>query len=107
LTRDTNAAQVAARVTELEGALTEALRRAELAEYRERVHQEWAATQIDSLRTRLRDAELAPRVKGVSHDDYLQLHRTLAATRLRLAELEAQQAGRAPVDASLLVLRDR
>jgi hypothetical protein len=107
LNRDSDAARLAARIVELEGALTEALRRAELAEHRERVHQDWAATQIDSLRTRLRDAELSPRVKGVPHDEYLQLHRTLAATRLRLAELEAQQAGRASADVSLVGSRVR
>jgi hypothetical protein len=85
---------LAKRIGELERALAEALRRAELAEHRERVHQDWAASQIDALRSRLRAIEGSPREQGVSHEDYLQLHRTLAATRLRLAELEAGISGR-------------
>jgi hypothetical protein len=91
---DVESAHRATRIGELERALADALRRAELAEHRERVHQEWAASQIDALRTRLRAIEGSPRVQGVSHEDYLQLHRALAATRLRLAELEAAVSGR-------------
>jgi hypothetical protein len=84
---------LAARVAELERALAVAVERATLAEHREVAHQERAASQIYALREQLREAQESPRVQGVRHEDYLQVHRALAAARLRIAELEARAAG--------------
>jgi hypothetical protein len=66
------------------------LRRAEIAEHREIAHQDWAANQIFALRERLRELEQTPRAHGVPHEQYLEVHRSLAAARARVAELEAQ-----------------
>lgn len=80
---------LAPHVIELQQALAAALKRAELAEHRETAHQDWAANQIYALRSKLRELEAAPRVQGVRHEEYLEIHRKLAVARLRIAELEA------------------
>jgi hypothetical protein len=81
-----------ARALDLERQLASAVHRAELAEHREVAHQDWAANQIFALRERLRELEQAPRAQGVRHEEYLEVHRALAAARGRVAELEADLA---------------
>lgn len=80
-----------ARNAELQQSLAAAIARAELAEFRERTHQESWAREVDELRMKLR-AEVEKSVRpGMAADRELALHRQLLEAQQRIALLE--QAG--------------
>lgn len=65
-----------------------AIERANLAEHRERVHQERWARETDALRARLATAELAARDADGAARRVSELARALASAQARIAELE-------------------
>ena len=67
-----------------------ALARADLAEHRERTHQERWARETDALRARLSAAELAAREVEAARRRVTELARALASAQVRIAELERQ-----------------
>jgi len=71
----------------------EAIARADLAEHRERVHQERWARETDELRTRLAAAELAARSSVEAERRIAELRQALAAAHARIAALERAAAG--------------
>jgi hypothetical protein len=73
-----------------------AVARADLAEERERVHQERWARETDGLRIRLAQAEQAAREGEVARQRLADLNRALASAQARIAALERALAGRTP-----------
>jgi hypothetical protein len=71
-----------------------ALARADLAEQRERVHQERWARETDALRTRLARAEAAAHDGEIAKQRVVDLSRALASAQARIAALERAVAGR-------------
>ncbi len=69
-----------------------AIERANLAEHRERTHQERWARETDALRARLAAAEQAARDAEVSARRIGELARALASAQARIAELERAAA---------------
>lgn len=69
--------------------------RADLAERRERVHQERWARETDELRTRLGAAEQAARDAELARQRIGDLSRALASAQARIAALEQQRLARA------------
>jgi hypothetical protein len=65
-----------------------AIERADLAEHRERAHQERWARETDALRARLAAAELAARDAELASRRVAELARALATAQARIAELE-------------------
>ena len=65
-----------------------AIRRADLAEHRERTHQERWARDTDTLRARLAAAELAARDAELARRRVTELSRALASAQARIAQLE-------------------
>lgn len=68
-----------------------AVARADLAEHRERTHQERWARETDALRARLAAAELAAREVEAARRRVAELARALASAQVRIAELERLQ----------------
>jgi len=62
-------------ITSLKQQLAEAVKRAELAEYREQVHQEKWAMEIDLLRQQLRSAQVDARQLSETQNQVLELRR--------------------------------
>jgi hypothetical protein len=73
-----------------------AIARADLAEQRERVHQQRWARETDALRTRLAAAEQAVREAELGKLRLADLGRALASAQVRIAALERALAERAP-----------
>jgi hypothetical protein len=73
-----------------------ALARADLAEERERVHQQRWARETDALRTRLAKAEEAVRDAEAARLRVSDLGRALASAQARIAALERALAERSP-----------
>ena len=73
-----------------------AIARADLAEHRERAHQERWARDTDALRTRLAAAEADTREAQRAAQRITDLTRVLASAQARIAALEQQLAERAP-----------
>ncbi len=67
-----------------------AVARADLAEHRERTHQERWARETDALRARLAAADLAAREVEGAKRRVAELARALASAQARIAELERQ-----------------
>ena len=65
-----------------------ALARADLAEHRERAHQERWARETDALRARLAEAEQAAREVEIARRRVTELARALASAQARIAKLE-------------------
>jgi hypothetical protein len=65
-----------------------AIARADLAEHRERTHQERWARETDALRVRLAAAEQAARDAEVAKQRVAELTRALASAQARIARLE-------------------
>jgi hypothetical protein len=65
-----------------------AIARADLAEHRERTHQERWARETDALRTRLATAEQAARDADAAKLRIAELTRALASAQARIAQLE-------------------
>jgi hypothetical protein len=82
---------LAERVCELEQQLAGMTERAERAEHRELVHQDRAAVEIHRLREKVRELEMAPRVQGVRHEEFMRVYREVVALRKRAAELEDER----------------
>lgn len=80
-------AEAGSRIRELEEALAAMERRAMLAEEREVAHQNYWAEKIYELRQQLNARQVS---SGVSHEQYLEMHRKLKAARDRIALLEAR-----------------
>ena len=87
-------AVLAAKVEQLQAELAAMTKRAELAEHREVAHQDWAANQIYTLREKLREHELAPRVQGVQHEQFMRVYREVIALRRKVVELESRLGAR-------------
>jgi hypothetical protein len=73
-----------------------AVARADLAEERERVHQQRWARETDALRTRLAAAEQAARDGEIAKLRLADLGRALASAQARIAALERALAERSP-----------
>jgi hypothetical protein len=73
-----------------------AIARGDLAEERERVHQQRWARETDALRTRLAAAEQAARDAETARLRLAELSRALASAQARIATLERALAERAP-----------
>lgn len=73
-----------------------AIARADLAEERERVHQQRWARETDALRTRLAAAEQAGRDAELARQRLADLGRALASAQARIATLERVLAEHAP-----------
>jgi len=73
-----------------------AIARADLAEERERVHQQRWARETDALRTRLAAAEAAARDAELAKLRLADLGRALASAQARIAALERALAERTP-----------
>jgi hypothetical protein len=73
-----------------------AVARADLAEERERVHQQRWARETDALRTRLAAAEQAAREGELARLRLAELGRALASAQARIAVLERALAEREP-----------
>jgi hypothetical protein len=71
-----------------------AIARAELAEHRERVHQERWARDTDELRRRLQEAEREAAEAGEARRRLAELRRALATAQARIAALEREVAER-------------
>ena len=71
-----------------------AIARADLAEKRERVHQERWARETDALKTRLAAAEEAARDVELARQRVAELGRALSSAQLRIAALERALAER-------------
>jgi hypothetical protein len=71
-----------------------AIARADLAEHRERVHQERWARETDALRARLAVAEQAARDADAAARRIGELAQALASAQARIAQLERQLDGR-------------
>jgi len=67
-----------------------AIARADLAEHRERAHQERWARETDALRARLAAAEQAAREVEAARRRVTELARALASAQARIAQLEAE-----------------
>lgn len=91
--RHEESANLAERVRVLEAQLAAMTERAERAEYRELVHQDRAAIEIHNLREKLRQLQMAPRVEGVQHEQFMRAYREVIALRKRVAELESLGQG--------------
>ncbi len=70
-----------------------AIARADLAEHRERTHQERWARETDTLRTRLAAAEQAAREADAAKLRIAELARALASAQARIAQLERTEPG--------------
>jgi hypothetical protein len=70
-----------------------AIARADLAEHRERTHQERWARETDALRARLAAAEQAARDAEVARHRIGELTRALSSAQARIAQLEHAQDG--------------
>jgi len=68
-----------------------AIARADLAEHRERTHQERWARETDALRTRLAAAEQAARDADAARLRIAELMRALASAQARIAQLERSE----------------
>jgi len=70
-----------------------AIARADLAEHRERTHQERWARETDALRTRLAAAEQGARDADAAKLRITELTRALASAQARIAQLERTEPG--------------
>jgi hypothetical protein len=70
-----------------------AIARADLAEHRERTHQERWARETDALRLRLATAEQAARDVEIAKQRVIDLTRALSSAQARIAFLERSQRG--------------
>ena len=71
-----------------EESLEAAISRADLAEHRERAHQERWARETDALRARLAAAEQAARDAEIARRRVAELSRALVSAQARIAQLE-------------------